>query len=253
MDDKQVIVVDKEEFLKLLAEAKGQREDPRAAVDSLRQMDGHLYFEIDHDPEWGMSDAFAEALCEHARRTDCGASPPPDLSPCLCRLVADSNRLEYRVDEAIWRTELLPLWKREQRRVYDWRSQRARSEAKKNSPDPSHTAADIAMLGSIQGDACYYCGASIIGNCQVEHLKPLARGGSNGVANIMLACPRCNREKWIHSEEKFWRKQKRRLLPEEFARVREAAKAMKKERNRILRGRKRGARTNQHNADRRIR
>ena len=176
----------------------------------------------------------------------------PDLSPCLCRLIADSNRLEYRVDEAIWRTELLPLWKREQRRVYDWRSKRARNEANKNSPEPSHTAADIAMLGSIQDDACYYCGASIIGNCQVEHLKPLARGGSNGVANIMLACPRCNQEKWTHSEAKFWRQQKRRLPPEEFARVREAAKAMKKERNRILRGRKRGAKTNQHNADRRV-
>ena len=183
-----------------------------------------------------MSDAFAEAPCDHARCTDCGTPPPLDLSPCLCRLVADSNRLEYRVDAAIWRTELLPLWKRDRRRVYDWHSKTARNEAKRNSPDPTYTAADIAILRSIQDDACYYCRASIMGNYQVDHLVPLAMGGSDGVVNIMLACPRCNREKWIHSEAKFWRRQRRRLPPEEFARVREAAKTMKKERNRMLRG-----------------
>ena len=192
-------------------------------------------------PDWWVSPAFAEALCEHARCTDCGAPPPPDLSPCLCRLVADSNRLEYRVDEAIWRTELQALWKRDRRRVDDWHSKRARNEAKRNSPDPSYTAADVAMLRSIQDDTCYYCQTSIISNYQVDHLEPLAMGGSDGVVNIMLACPTCNREKWKHSEAKFWRKQRRRLLPEEFARVREAAKVMKKERNRILRGRKQGA------------
>ena len=227
-------MVDREGFLQLLADADVDRHQngPRPAVEWVHHMDdGDVYFAIDADPDWWVSPAFADVLCEHARCTDCGAPPDIDLSPCPCRLVADSTRLEYRVDKAVWRTELAALWDNDRRRVSDWHKRRARRARKKESPDPSYTTDDVAMLRSIQADACYYCGTSVSDGFEVDHLEPLFRGGSDGVRNIMLACRPCNRQKWIHSERKFWWTQKRRFSPEEFARIREAAKAMKKERN----------------------
>lgn len=48
-----------------------------------------------------------------------------------------------------------------------------------------------------QRHRCYYCGAYLetpsVGH--VDHVFPLARGGSNAEANLVLACPLCNQSK----------------------------------------------------------
>ena len=84
-------------------------------------------------------------------------------------------------------------------------------------------------LRNVQNDTCYYCGVSIGSNAKVEHLEPLARGGSNGFRNIMLACPSCNAAKGALSGAQFWRKRRKQMHPHEFERVRESAKNMKRE------------------------
>lgn len=205
--------------------------EPRDAVGSVHhQKGGHVHFAIDYDPEWGLLDSFADALRKHARCADCGAPPPVDFSSCTCGGDAASCRW-YRVENAIWRSELDHLWKRERRRVHDWNSRRSRKEAVRNSFDPPYTSEDIALLRSTQGNACYYCGGSISGSFQVDHLEPLSRGGSDGVGNIMLSCAACNRSKWALSEAQFWRRRRQIWPQSEFSQVREAAKAMKRERN----------------------
>ena len=105
-----------------------------------------------------------------------------------------------------------------------------------DSDEAAYAAADIELLRSIQKDMCYYCGAEISNRFQIDHLEPLALGGSNGFRNIMLACSDCNRRKRIHSEAKFWRMRKKLLPPAKFERVREAAKAMKREKRRRVAG-----------------
>src|SRR5207302_4250775 len=41
---------------------------------------------------------------------------------------------------------------------------------------------------------CAYCGANQV-SLQIEHIVPLARGGSNRVSNLTLACESCNQAK----------------------------------------------------------
>ena len=208
--------------------------DPSPAVDWIHSHGDECYFSIDYDPEWGILDSFAEALVKHARCAGCAAPPPLDFGSCPCGGDGPNHRSTYRIDDATWESELDPLWKRDRRRVYDWNRRKSRREAIEGSLEPSYSNADIALLRSIQNDACYYCGTSISGSFQVDHLEPLARGGSDGVGNIMLACAACNRAKWALSEAQFWWKLRRRWPAEEFARVRESAKAMKREKRRRL-------------------
>lgn len=51
------------------------------------------------------------------------------------------------------------------------------------------------------GGCCFYCGAT--GKLTVDHVVPLARGGSNSIDNIVPACSRCNCRK-RHEDPKVW-------------------------------------------------
>lgn len=52
------------------------------------------------------------------------------------------------------------------------------------------------------GRACTYCGAKEI-RLQVEHIVPVARGGSNRVSNLALACKPCNQAKGTQTAGEF--------------------------------------------------
>ena len=43
------------------------------------------------------------------------------------------------------------------------------------------------------GGLCAYCGAS--GSLQWEHIIPKSRGGPDTIDNMVVSCPKCNREK----------------------------------------------------------
>lgn len=60
------------------------------------------------------------------------------------------------------------------------------------------------------GHKCAYCDAENI-PLQIEHIVPRARGGTNSVSNLTLACERCNRKKGATSIEKFLAKDSERL------------------------------------------
>jgi len=60
------------------------------------------------------------------------------------------------------------------------------------------------------GRQCAYCGAEHV-PLQVEHIHPKARGGSNHVSNLTLACSACNQAKGAHSIEDFLAKNPKRL------------------------------------------
>lgn len=52
------------------------------------------------------------------------------------------------------------------------------------------------------GRRCAYCGAENV-PLQVEHIIPKSRGGSDRVANLTLACRRCNLEKGSRTAEEY--------------------------------------------------
>jgi len=60
------------------------------------------------------------------------------------------------------------------------------------------------------GRQCAYCGATGV-PLQIEHIHPKARGGSNRVSNLTLACAPCNHKKGAQDVRTFLAKDPKRL------------------------------------------
>lgn len=71
---------------------------------------------------------------------------------------------------------------------------RTRQARKQNAPG-SHIAADVAAQRTRQRGKCFYCGKKVGRHYHVDHVIPLALGGSNGPENLVIACPDCNQRK----------------------------------------------------------
>lgn len=57
---------------------------------------------------------------------------------------------------------------------------------------------------------CVYCGIHSV-PLQIEHIVPKAKGGTNRVSNLTIACEKCNRKKGSMSIEKFLAKDRKKL------------------------------------------
>jgi 5-methylcytosine-specific restriction endonuclease McrA len=67
--------------------------------------------------------------------------------------------------------------------------------ARQLAAEGSHTANELKALFKAQKGKCAYCSQSIRKGYHVDHVIPLARGGSNWISNIAFACARCNTSK----------------------------------------------------------
>lgn len=60
----------------------------------------------------------------------------------------------------------------------------------------AHTAADLAEILSAQNHRCSYCKTDLNKvKKHVDHIRPLAHGGSNGRSNLQYLCRSCNQSK----------------------------------------------------------
>lgn len=75
------------------------------------------------------------------------------------------------------------------------RANEANRRARKRNSDGSHTSSDIKNLVYIQKGKCACCKIIISSGYHVDHIMPLALGGSNDKTNIQLLCPACNIKK----------------------------------------------------------
>ena len=79
----------------------------------------------------------------------------------------------------------------EYRRVQG-RLKRARAAAASGS----HTAGDVAEIIQLQKNKCAYCGVRLGQTIRhVDHIVPLARGGTNDRRNLQVLCQPCNNSK----------------------------------------------------------
>jgi 5-methylcytosine-specific restriction endonuclease McrA len=60
------------------------------------------------------------------------------------------------------------------------------------------------------GRKCSYCDKKDV-QLQVEHIEPRAKGGSNRVSNLCLACEKCNQKKGTKAIDEFLKKDRTRL------------------------------------------
>lgn len=70
---------------------------------------------------------------------------------------------------------------------------RTRKARQRNAPG-THNAKDIANLWQMQRGKCACCGVTLK-TYHVDHIYPLARGGSNDRLNLQLLCVACNKSK----------------------------------------------------------
>jgi 5-methylcytosine-specific restriction endonuclease McrA len=59
----------------------------------------------------------------------------------------------------------------------------------------NHTANDILFLLEKQRYKCANCSKSVRKMRHVDHIMPLAKGGSNDRKNLQILCPPCNLSK----------------------------------------------------------
>lgn len=71
----------------------------------------------------------------------------------------------------------------------------ARRRARVRNAKGSHNHEDIQKLFSLQRGLCVVCQADISGSNHVDHVMPLALGGTNDKNNLQLLCPPCNHSK----------------------------------------------------------
>ena len=64
---------------------------------------------------------------------------------------------------------------------------------------------NTSELWSDQGGRCYYCNVRLeMGNFDVDHIMPRARGGLDVLGNTCLSCLRCNRSKRHRTPKEFF-------------------------------------------------
>lgn len=88
-------------------------------------------------------------------------------------------------------------------------------KAREKNAVGAHTAEDIQKILNQQGGLCNACGKKLIRyrkkQYHVDHIVPLAKGGTNWPDNIQLLCPTCNLSK--HARDPVeWARENGRLF-----------------------------------------
>ena len=66
-----------------------------------------------------------------------------------------------------------------------------------------HRPHQIRLIYESQAGLCYYCSSPLLGVFQVDHMVPVARGGTNWPSNLCCACGGCNQAKRTLTAEEF--------------------------------------------------
>ncbi len=96
-----------------------------------------------------------------------------------------ANPEKVRARAAAWRQEN-PEQCREQKR---------NRRARKRGADGTCSAAEAAAIRVVQQDRCAFCRVKLKGAGHLDHIVPLARGGSNWPRNLQWLCQPCNTSK----------------------------------------------------------
>lgn len=75
------------------------------------------------------------------------------------------------------------------------RAKSAKRRTLKAANGGHHTRDDIAAILKLQRKRCAVCKDHLDSAYEVDHIHPVAKGGSNDRSNLQILCPLCNRRK----------------------------------------------------------
>lgn len=80
-----------------------------------------------------------------------------------------------------------------------------------NQAEGCYSVQDIEKIRKKIEDKCFFCGKNLFGRGDIEHLTPIARGGTNYPNNLTLSCQNCNKEKTNKTLTEYiaWRKERK--------------------------------------------
>ena len=97
--------------------------------------------------------------------------------------------------------ERAKAWREANHELIKARSHRRRA-CKKNA-EGTHTSEDVRLQYNSQKGKCWHCGVELNGVYHVDHLIPLAKGGTNAANNIVCACAKCNLSKGAKTTQEW--------------------------------------------------
>jgi 5-methylcytosine-specific restriction endonuclease McrA len=113
------------------------------------------------------------------------------------KLYSDRQRADYAANPEKYKA----AWARYYARKRDWHIERAtlsgrKRRAQKKGSGGTHTAADLREILASQKHRCSYCSADLRKTKKhLDHIMPLALGGSNDRGNLQYLCGTCNLSK----------------------------------------------------------
>jgi len=69
----------------------------------------------------------------------------------------------------------------------------------------THNADDISTILDRQSYICVYCNSDLLNGYHVDHIMPIALGGSNWPDNLQCLCPTCNMRKGAKHPDEWHR------------------------------------------------
>jgi 5-methylcytosine-specific restriction endonuclease McrA len=161
----------------------------------------------------GLPTYMVNFFCDHGRCYYCHSSIKRDLAKCDCgKPISEVEHIKIEYPSTLRLSHFLKLCERERRRVNS-----ARRAKKIKSAGGNFNRKHIRGMHEAQRRLCYYCGARIkIGTqcLHVDHYEPLALGGRHDLANMVLACAKCNLLKKDMDGKRFDVKQGKHRKPQ---------------------------------------
>lgn len=139
----------------------------------------------------------------------------PSISPSPLLLVLQQQKQCYAIYKDYWREQRKKHQAHRTRlkyltnldfRLYVRSKSKARKASIRGNASAKMTRGVISKHFARFGFYCAYCGRSDI-DLQVEHVKPISKGGAHALANVVPACKSCNFSKRNHDVFDWYTKQ----------------------------------------------
>jgi 5-methylcytosine-specific restriction endonuclease McrA len=127
----------------------------------------------------------------------------PTVGRAASRRWREKNKDKHRAYCRLWQIENAEAKRQHDKRYKDSHPEKQRQHkharrARERDAEGEFTASEWSALKEKYENRCALCGSEE--KLTIDHIVPLAKGGSNYISNIQPLCGRCNRTKGTKTE-----------------------------------------------------